>query len=120
MFQARGPWILDDLPPGGDEPEVMQGFPYSLEGHESNGLTLELARRGIHRILLAGLLADHSLRGHLGELQEQGFQVGLVRDATAAVGMLGNPLLAPRVGLPSDALFATWEVVGALQHGSIH
>jgi hypothetical protein len=116
MFQARGPWILEDRPRAG----AMRDSLWALEGHESLGLTLELDRRGIHRILLAGLLADHSLCGHLVELQEHGFQVGLVHDATAAVQTLGSPLLPPRVGLPSDALFATWEVMDVLQQGSIH
>jgi nicotinamidase-related amidase len=120
MFQARGPWILEDLPCAGDLPGVMQDFPWALAGHESLGLTLELDRRGIQRILLAGLLANHSLCGHLGELREQGFQVGLVHDASAAVETLGSPLLPPPMGLPADALFATWDVLGFLQQGSIH
>ncbi len=120
MFQARGPWILEDLPCAGDLPGVMQDFPWALEGHESLGLTLELDRRGIRRILLAGLLANHSLCGHLGELREQGFQVGLVHDASAAVETLGSPLLPPPRGLPADALFATWDVLEFLQQGSIH
>jgi nicotinamidase-related amidase len=120
MFQARGPWILENLPDSRDRQGEMQGFPLALEGHESMGLTLELDRRGIRRILLAGLLADHSLRGHLGELQEQGFQVGLVHDATAAVEMLGSPLIEPQAGLPSDVLFTTHDVLGVLQQGSVH
>jgi len=120
MFEARGPWILEDLPGAGDLHGAMQGFPFALQGHESMGLALELDRRGIRRILLAGLLADHSLRGHLGELQEQGFQVGLVHDASAAVEMLGSPLIAPSAGLPSDALFATQDILSVLQQGSIH
>jgi len=120
MLQARGPWILEELERDSIRPWAMQGFTPAMEGHESDGLTLELTRRGIHHILLAGLLADHHLRGQLGELQEQGLEVGLVHDATAAVEALGSRLQLPRLALPSDSLFATREVMDVLQQGSIH
>lgn len=120
MFQARGPWIFENLPRDNGPSRAMQDFPRSLQGHAGRGLILELARRGIRRVLLAGLLAGHSLWGHLGELLEQGLQVGLVHDATATVETPGGRLLPPPPGLPSDSLFATQEVMDVLHQGSVH
>jgi nicotinamidase-related amidase len=111
MFQNRGPWVLD---------HSADGMPGNLAGHESLGLTLELDRRGVQRILLAGLLADHSLRSHLAELKDQGFEVGLVQDAAAQVEILGQTLLPPTIELPPELLFATQDVVGVLHRGSVH
>jgi nicotinamidase-related amidase len=110
MFQQRGPWVLDP----------SHGMPGALAGRESLGLTLELHRRGIRRILLAGLLADHSLRAHVAELHDQGFRVGLVTDAAAQVESLGQSLLPPRSELPAELLFSTRDVVDVLHRGSIH
>ena len=110
MLQSRGPWVLDPT----------DGMPGALAGHESPGLTLELHRRGVRRILLAGLLADHSLRAHLAELQDQGFRVGLVQDAAAQVETLGQVLLPPQAELAAEWRFATRDVVGMLHRGSVH
>jgi nicotinamidase-related amidase len=118
MFQPRGPWILDAL--AADPDDEFDDLFGSLNGRESMGLTLELERQGIYRILLAGLTADLSLRGHLSELREHGFQVGLVHDATGLVEILGNRVYPPRVRLPDDSLFTTRDVVSVLQQGSIH
>jgi nicotinamidase-related amidase len=85
-------------------------------GQRGVGLTLELSRRGIHRIILAGPAADLCLRGHAGELREQGFQVLLVRDATSFPGAK-----APQSDeAAAPASLTTREVVGALQHGTVH
>jgi nicotinamidase-related amidase len=46
-------------------------------------LTLQLRKRGISKILLGGILANICVESHLRDLLEQGFEVAVVKDATA-------------------------------------
>ena len=55
-----------------------------MYGPESNDLALQLRKRGITRVILAGMSANLCVESHLRELLEQGFEVAVVKDATAA------------------------------------
>jgi nicotinamidase-related amidase len=44
---------------------------------------LQLRKRGIGKIILGGMLANMCVESHLRELLEQGFEVAIVKDATA-------------------------------------
>jgi nicotinamidase-related amidase len=46
-------------------------------------LVLQLRKRGIGKIILGGMLANMCVESHLRELLEQGFEVAIVKDATA-------------------------------------
>jgi nicotinamidase-related amidase len=45
---------------------------------------LQLRKRGIDKVVLAGMSANLCTESHLRELLEQGFEVTVVADATAA------------------------------------
>ena len=47
-------------------------------------LVLQLRKRGIDKVILAGMSANLCTESHLRELLEQGFEVAVVTDATAA------------------------------------
>ena len=53
-------------------------------GPESNDLVLQLRKRGIDKVILIGMSANLCTESHLRELLEQGFEVAVVSDATAA------------------------------------
>jgi nicotinamidase-related amidase len=53
-------------------------------GPETNDLVLQLRKRKIDKIILGGMLANMCVESHLRELLEQGFEVAVVKDATAA------------------------------------
>jgi nicotinamidase-related amidase len=53
-------------------------------GPESNDLALQLRKRGVDRVILAGMSANLCVEAHMRELLEQGFEVAVVTDATAA------------------------------------
>ena len=53
-------------------------------GPETNDLVLQLRKRKIGKIILGGMLANMCVESHLRELIEQGFEVAVVKDATAA------------------------------------
>lgn len=58
--------------------------PHKLYGPETNDLVLQLRKRGIDKVILAGMSANLCTESHLRELVEQGFEVMIVTDATAA------------------------------------
>ena len=58
--------------------------PHKVYGPETNDLTLQLRKRGISKVILAGMSANLCTEAHMRELLEQGFDVTVVADATAA------------------------------------
>jgi nicotinamidase-related amidase len=58
--------------------------PHKVWGPETNDLVLQLRKRRIDKLVLGGMLANMCVESHLRELLEQGFEVAVVKDATAA------------------------------------
>jgi nicotinamidase-related amidase len=63
--------------------------PHKVYGPDSNDLVLQLRKRGIQRVVLAGMSANLCVESHLRELLEQGFEVTVVTDGTAAAQVPG-------------------------------
>ncbi len=64
--------------------KTIVASPHKMYGPESNDLVLQLRKRKKSKVLLAGMSANLCLEAHLRELLEQGFEVTVVKDATAA------------------------------------
>ena len=62
----------------------MIASPHKVYGPQNNDLVLQLRKRRIHRVLLAGDVSQPLRRVTPGHLLEQGFEVSVVADATAA------------------------------------
>jgi nicotinamidase-related amidase len=58
--------------------------PHKIYGPETNDLVLQLRKQGIDKVILAGMSANLCTESHMRELMEQGFEVAVVSDATAA------------------------------------
>ncbi len=58
--------------------------PHRVFGPDTNDLVLQLRKRKIAKVILGGMLANMCVESHLRELIEQGFEVAVVPDATAA------------------------------------
>jgi nicotinamidase-related amidase len=58
--------------------------PHKVWGPQTNDLVLQLRKRRVNKVILAGMLANLCVESHLRELLEQGFEVAVVKDATAA------------------------------------
>lgn len=63
--------------------------PHKVFGPQSNDLVLQLRKRRIEQVILAGMSANLCVESHLRELLEQGFEVAVVGDATAAAQVPG-------------------------------
>jgi nicotinamidase-related amidase len=69
---------------------VVVTSPHKVYGPESNDLVLQLRKRGIDKVILAGMSANLCVEAHLRELTEQGFEVAVVKDATAGAQLPGG------------------------------
>jgi nicotinamidase-related amidase len=94
MFARKGPYTLDGFEGSGADwlerfkPYIEDGktivvAPHRVWGPETNDLVLQLRKRRISKIILGGMLANMCVESHLRELLEQGFEVAVVKDATA-------------------------------------
>jgi len=67
-----------------EDGETIVVNPHKVYGPETNDLVLQLRKRGIDKVILAGMSANLCTESHMRELMEQGFEVAVVSDATAA------------------------------------
>lgn len=95
MFNRRGPYSLDGFENSGADfmpeykPFILDNktivvSPHKVYGPEQNDLVLQLRKKRVDQVILAGMSANLCVESHLRELLEQGFEVAVVRDATAA------------------------------------
>ena len=93
----------------------MVTSPHKVYGPESNDLVLQLRKRGIDKVILAGMSANLCTESHLRELLEQGFEVAVVTDATAAAELPeGNGYEAALVNFRYMAN-TTWNTAQAVE-----
>jgi nicotinamidase-related amidase len=83
-FEGSGADWLERYKPYLNDGNTVIASPHKVYGPENNDLVLQLRKRGISKVLLAGMSANLCVEAHLRELLEQGFEVTVVSDATAA------------------------------------
>ena len=95
MFDRAGPLSLEGFEDSGADflktykPYIEDGktivtSPHKIYGPEANDLALQLRKRKIDKVILAGMSANLCVESHMRELIEQGFEVTVVTDGTAA------------------------------------
>lgn len=95
MFDRAGPLSLEGFEGSGADflqlykPYIEDGktiitSPHKVYGPEANDLVLQLRKRKIDKVILAGMSANLCVESHLRELLEQGFEIAVVTDGTAA------------------------------------
>ncbi len=83
-FEGSGADFLDRYKPYILDGETVIASPHKVYGPENNDLILQLRKRGIDRVILAGMSANLCTESHMREFLEQGFEVAVVSDGTAA------------------------------------
>ena len=95
MFDRKGPLSLEGFEGSGadwlapykryiEDGKTVVTSPHKVYGPDTNDLVLQLRKRGIDRVILAGMSANLCTESHMRELLEQGFEVAVISDATAA------------------------------------
>ena len=83
-FEGSGADWLAEYKPYIEDGHTVICSPHKVYGPDSNDLALQLRKRGIDKVVLAGMSANLCVEAHLRALLEAGFEVAVVRDATAA------------------------------------
>ena len=83
-FENSGADWLKRYKPLIEDGKTIVTSPHKVYGPETNDLVLQLRKRGIDKVILAGMSANLCTESHMRELMEQGFEVAVVSDATAA------------------------------------
>lgn len=95
MFDRKGPLSVEGfIGSGADWLERYKPFiedgktvvtsPHKVYGPETNDLVLQLQKAGVSQVILGGMSANLCTESHMRELLEQGFEVFIAADATAA------------------------------------
>ncbi len=130
MFDRSGALSLDGFSGSGadwferykayiEDGKTVVCNPHKVYGPENNDLALQLRKRNINKIILAGMSANLCVEAHLRELLEQGFEVAVVKDATAGARHpeLGDGYQAAMVnfGFMANAVLSTDDAVKAMR-----
>jgi nicotinamidase-related amidase len=116
-FEGSGADFMPEYKPYIADGKTIIASPHKVYGPEANDLSLQLRKAGIDKIILAGMSANLCVQAHLHELLEQGYEVAVVRDATAAAKLPeGDGYLAAIINFRyiANALWTTEEAVGRI------
>ncbi len=111
-FEGSGADFMPEYKPYIQDGKTIIASPHKVYGPEANDLSLQLRKAGIDKVILAGMSANLCVQAHLHELLEQGYEVAVVRDATAAAMLPeGDGYLAALINFRyiANALWTTEE-----------
>ena len=118
-FSGSGADWLERLKPYIDDGKTVVTSPHKVYGPENNDLVLQLRKRGINKVILGGMSANLCVEAHMRELLEQGFEVAVVKDATAGARHpeIGDGYEAAMVnfGFMANAVMSTDEATSAME-----
>jgi nicotinamidase-related amidase len=118
-FSGSGADWLERYKPYIEDGKTVVCSPHKVYGPENNDLVLQLRKRGISKVILGGMSANLCVEAHLRELLEQGFEVTVVKDATAGARHpeLGDGYQAAIInyGYMANAVVTTDEAVEAME-----
>ena len=129
MFDREGALTTDGLTGSGadwheplksliERDDVIVTSPHKVYGLESNDLVLQLRKRRIDKVILAGMSANLCVEAHMRELIEQGFEVCVVKDATAAAQLPGGDFYEAALlnfRMIASSVQTTDEIVGSIK-----
>lgn len=116
-FEGSGADWLARYKPYINNGKTIISSPHKVYGPETNDMILQLRKRGIDKIILAGMSANLCTESHMREFMEQGFEVQVVSDATAAAqlpGMDGYKAAMVNFRMIANAVRTTEETVKQL------
>jgi nicotinamidase-related amidase len=118
-FSGSGADWLKRYKPYIEDGKTIVCSPHKVYGPENNDVILQLRKRGINKVILGGMSANLCVESHLRELLERGFEVYVVKDATAGARHpeLGDGYQAALInyGYLANAVLTTDEAVKAIE-----
>ena len=122
-LQGSGADWLPRYKPLIEDGKTVVASPHKVYGPESNDLALQLRKRGIDKVILGGMSANLCVESHLRELLEQGFEVAVVSDATAAAqtpDLDGYAAALTNFRFLASTVWTTKQATAAMTGGAVH
>ena len=116
-FENSGADFMPQYKPYLFDGKTVIASPHKVYGPEQNDLVLQMRKQHIDQVLLAGMSANLCVQAHMHELLEQGFEVAVIKDATAAAQIPeGDGYMAALINFRfmANALWTTDEAVKRL------
>ena len=117
-FSGSGADWLELYKPHIEDGKTIVCSPHKVYGPENNDVALQLRKRGVDKVILGGMSANLCVEAHMRELLELGFEVAVVKDATAGARHpeLGDGYEAALInyGYLANAVMTTDEAVEAI------
>jgi nicotinamidase-related amidase len=115
MFDVagKGAEFLPELAPGADT--VVLSPHKALSGFWANDIQIQLRQRDVQTLILAGMSANLCVESHLRDAAENGFNVIVVKDATAGAGEEATQAAYVNYGFIASEVATTADVVEALE-----
>jgi len=128
MFNRTSPYSMEGFENSGADfmpqykPYILDGktiitSPHKVYGPEQNDLVLQLRKQRIEQVLLAGMSGNLCVQAHMHELLEQGFEIAVIKDATAGARIPeGDGYLAALINFRfmANAVWTTEEAVARM------
>jgi len=128
MFDRPGPLDMTGFEGSGADwlerykPYIYDGktvicSPHKLYGPEQNDLALQMRKKRVDQVILCGMSSNLCVESHMRNLLENGFEVAVVRDATAgAKTPEGDGYLASLINfrMIANAVWTTDEAVSSI------
>ncbi len=121
-FEGSGADFLEEYKQYILDGKTFVASPHKVYGPETSDLILQLRKRGVSQVILAGMAANLCIESHLRELIEQGFEVVVVKDATAGPrAPEGDGYLAALINFRflAHAIWTTAQAVNELTNSSV-
>lgn len=113
-FEGSGADFMPEFKPYILDGKTIVTSPHKVYGPQQNDLNLQLRKARIDKVILGGMSANLCTQAHLYDLLENGYEVAVVRDATAAAQLPeGDGYLAAIINFRyvANALWTTKEAV---------
>lgn len=82
-FSCSGADWLPELKDQIEDGQTIVCSPHKIAGPQTNDTIFQLRKRKVDQVILAGMAANFCVESHLRDFVEHGFEVAVVRDATA-------------------------------------
>jgi nicotinamidase-related amidase len=118
-LQGSGADFLERYKPYINDGKTVIASPHKVYGPEQNDLVLQLRKQRIDQVILAGMSANLCVESHMRALLEAGFEVAVVKDATAgAIIPEGDGYLAALINfrMIANAVWNTDEAVKRMKN----
>ena len=116
-FRNSGADWLERYKPYIEDGKTIICSPHKVFGPQTNDVAMQLAKRGLSKIILGGMIANLCVESHLREFLDGGLEIAVIKDATAGPRHpeWGDGYQAAMINYRYLA-HATWSTSEAVEH----